>query len=183
LDAFDVHSAYSSRHCSQEQAMAGHDEEEGGEDAKAGDSLTRAFEVSQRSAEYRMAKWDPAILSWGKVEIQLFTPLSATVQVCWLNSGVSALIFSKCCAIQEASASQEKLECEVSVFLSMVKNEQNDGKSAAYRWYHIKHYLIRLGTALILNNKYMTLVNTKTITLVNINTIHKLLLDRWLTIN
>ncbi|XP_059914333.1 oxysterol-binding protein-related protein 1-like isoform X3 [Gadus macrocephalus] len=74
LDAFDVHSAYSSRHCSQEQAMAGHDEEEGGEDAKAGDSLTRAFE--------------------------------------------------------EASASQEKLECEVSVFLSMVKNEQNDALAA-----------------------------------------------------
>ena len=78
----------------------------------------------------------PCYIELGKVEIQLFALLSATVQVCSrcvqgvLNSGVSALIFSKCCAIQEASASQLKLECEVSVFLTMVKNEENDGKSA-----------------------------------------------------
>ena len=37
--------------------MAGDDdEEEGGEDTKAADSLTRALEVSQSSAAYRMAK-------------------------------------------------------------------------------------------------------------------------------
>ncbi|KAJ3594788.1 hypothetical protein NHX12_004094, partial [Muraenolepis orangiensis] len=69
LDAFDAHSAYSSRHCSQEQAMVGDDEEEGDEDSMAADNLTRALQV--------------------------------------------------------ASACQLKLESEVSVFSSMVKNEQN----------------------------------------------------------
>ncbi|CAL8279905.1 unnamed protein product [Lota lota] len=73
LDAFDVHSTYSSRHCSQEQTMAG-DEEEGEENTKAADILTHT--------------------------------------------------------LQEASASQLKLECEVSVFLSMVKNEENDALAA-----------------------------------------------------
>ena len=55
--------------------------------------------------------------------------------VCYSAGGLAQFwgvctYFSKCCAIQEASASQLKLECEVSVFLSMVKNRENDGKSA-----------------------------------------------------
>ena len=36
-----------------------------------------------------------------------------------------------CCAVllQAASASQQKLESEVSIFVSMVKNEENCGRS------------------------------------------------------
>ena len=64
--------------------MAGDDDddEEGREDTKAADSLTRALEVSQISAAYRNGKVRPCYIELGKVEIQLFALLSATVQVC-----------------------------------------------------------------------------------------------------